>query len=401
MRHTVAFGQRQLDLDIPEDRLVRAASQPAPDLADPLAALAEALEHPFHFPSLRQALTPDDHIAVVVDESLPHPGRLVGPILEHITAAGVEQQSISLLCPTGSPDPAWRQELPAIFRRIAVQVHDPASERGLCYLATTKEGHRLYLNRTLVDADQLVVLSGRRYDPFLGYAGAEAALYPAFGDEEAQHHKTKVRPLPPAEEPVPAVKVAREVAWLLGAPFFVQVIEGSGEGVAAIVAGTHEASAEGRRQQDLRWKHAIPRLVDLVIVTLGGEPGRLTFADLATALSRAARVVASHGAIVLLTEASPDPGPAGEFLRECDDSEEAMRKLGRQPAPELLPAWHWAGAAAQARVYLHSPMEEDAVERLFATPLDDPGQVQRLVDRAGSVLLLPDAHKALPVLEES
>src|SRR5690349_23463352 len=41
---------------------------------------------------------------------------------------------------------------------------------------------------TLVDADQLVVLTRRGYDPVLGYGGAEAALYPALSDEETRGH---------------------------------------------------------------------------------------------------------------------------------------------------------------------------------------------------------------------
>ena len=46
------------------------------------------------------------------------------------------------------------------------QVHDPADRKKLSYLATTRQGRRIYLNRSAVDADQLIVLSrdavGRR-----------------------------------------------------------------------------------------------------------------------------------------------------------------------------------------------------------------------------------------------
>ena len=56
--------------------------------------------------------------------------------------------------------------------------------------------------------------------------------------------------------------------------------------------------------------------------------------------------------------------------------------------------------AVQARLYLNSALEPDEAERLFATPLDEPTQVQRLADKAAQVLLLlRDAHKSLPVLE--
>lgn len=396
MRHTVSIGSTPFVLEIAEERFVPVQQSSAPNLADPLSRIAEALEQPFEYPALRQALTPDDQVVVVVDESLPHVGRLLGPVLDHLTAAGVEPQAITLLCPASRSDQAWRQELPAIHRRTTIQVHDPADTRGLCYLATTEEGQRVYLNRTLVEADHIVVLSGRRYDPTLGYAGGEALLYPAFADAETlENQVVKVRSLPFKGTPE-ILKIAREITWLLGAPFFIQVIEGAGEGVAAVVTGAPTSLEEGIRRQDDRWRVKVPRSADLIIATL---PGRTTFEDLATAASRAARVVRTNGAVVLLVDSALQPGAVGDFLRKCDDPEEAMRKLGRQPARELLSAWLWAGAAVQARLYLHSPMDADEVERLFATPLDDLAQVQRLADRATQVMLLPDAHKTLPILD--
>ena len=57
----------------------------------------------------------------------------------------------------------------------------------LSYLATTRQGRRIYLNRSAVDADQLILLTGRGYDPRLGIHGAETALYPRLADEATLH----------------------------------------------------------------------------------------------------------------------------------------------------------------------------------------------------------------------
>ena len=67
---------------------------------------------------------------------------------------------------------------------MTAETHDPTDRKKLAYLATTKAGRRVYLNRTLVEADFVVVLTGRGYDPLTGYAGAEAAIFPALADEE-------------------------------------------------------------------------------------------------------------------------------------------------------------------------------------------------------------------------
>ena len=59
-----------------------------------------------------------------------------------------------------------------------VEVHDPSDRKRLAYLATTKQGHRIYLNRTAVDADQLVVLTRRDYDVVVSDANGKGG--PAF-----------------------------------------------------------------------------------------------------------------------------------------------------------------------------------------------------------------------------
>src|SRR5262245_53191445 len=159
MRTDITYGQQRLELEVGDGRLVSSRRRPpAPPLADPVAAVAAALEEPLGFPALRRALTPDDHVAVVVDEQLPQLPRLLTPVLEHLTQAHVRPEAITLLCPTPSSQ-AWVDELPDAFQEVRLEVHDPANRKRLSYLATTRHGHRLYLNRTLVDADQSVVLT--------------------------------------------------------------------------------------------------------------------------------------------------------------------------------------------------------------------------------------------------
>jgi hypothetical protein len=110
-------------------------------------------------------------------------------------------------------------------------------------------------------------------------------------------------------------------------------------------------------------------------------------------------VVRPDGVVVLVTQAAPDLGPAGELLRREDDPRSVLEGLLREPSLELLPALQWVRAAAQARLFLLSELPDETVEELFATPLSHGAQVQRLLDAAGSCLVIDDAHKALVVVE--
>src|SRR5579862_2717881 len=138
MRITLDYGRSHVDFDVPEGGLAVVRRQPpAPPLADPQAAVRDALENPHDFPALRRALTPDDHVAIVIDEQLPRLAQLLTPILEHLTAAGVTAECITLLCAPPAGNQGWVDDLPDDFQDVRIEVHDPTDRRKLSYLAAT------------------------------------------------------------------------------------------------------------------------------------------------------------------------------------------------------------------------------------------------------------------------
>jgi nickel-dependent lactate racemase len=399
MRVGINYGRDHLDLEVREGSLVGVRRQPpAPPLADPAGAVRAALEAPLGFPPLRRALTPEDHVAIVVDEHLPHLATLLTPLLVHLTDASIAPEAITLVCPPSSSRQDWLDDLPEEFGEVRVEVHAPGNRRRLSYLATTRQGRRLYLNRTVVDADQLVVLTGRGYDPLHGYGGAEAALYPALSDEETRKgFRTKLSLEVRGETAWPARAEAVEVAWLLGAPFLIQVIEGSGDDLAYVIAGLIDSSVKGQQLLDARWRLTVAEPAHLVVASLSGDPARHDFSDLARALVCASRVVRPSGRIVLLSQANPRLGPAVELLQQAGDPRQALELLRRQQPSDPAAAFQWASAAEGVQVYLLSGLPAATIEELFAVPLEHAGQVQRLLDGAETCLLLEDAHKALAV----
>jgi nickel-dependent lactate racemase len=390
MRISIPYGRHTLDCEVDPDRLL------PPALADPASAVRAALEAPEGYPPLHRILTPDDHVAILVDEALPELALLLTPVLEVIVSAGVNPEAITLLCPPSTSNQPWLDDLPEQFEETRLEVHDPADRNHLSYLATTKHGRRIYLNRTAVDADQLVLLTARRYDPHLGISGCEGALYPAVSDlATLQESDGRLSLDAPGQEVWPARREAAEVAWLLGAPFAVQVIESEGDGIARVLAGPVDASALGQRELDARWRLSVSARAETVVASVSGDPPRHRFADLAAALASAYRAVEPGGSIVLLTEANPPLGPGVELLRQADTPREALDALAHHQPPDRAAAFLWATAAQEASLYVLSAMPSETVEELFATPLDDDRQVQRLLRGQGPFLLIPDAHKAM------
>jgi nickel-dependent lactate racemase len=370
-RVPIEVGREPFLLNVPAEqrmRLDRPACPPA--LPEPIQAVRDALESPLRYPALRRALTPDDHVTIVVDEHLPRVGELVTAVIEHVVGAGVDPAAITLLCPpTGSKQP-WVEDLPNDFQDVRLEVHAPGDRNRLAYLATTKGGKRVYLNRLAVDADQLVVLTRPHFDAVLGYAGAEGAIYPGLSDSEMRTAAdATVTAAAPTDHAGHVRREAGEVSWLLGAPFYVQVIEGPGDQVVQVLAGSSDSASDGRRWLDRCWRATIPAPADLVIATIGGDPARHDIADMARALACAARVVRPDGVIALLCATSPDLGEGFQQMLRLDEPDEAFRVLRENPPPDWPAAFLWLDAMQKAHVYLLSGLPADTAEGLFATPI--------------------------------
>ena len=400
MRAGIAWGRHTLDLEVRAPNFLAGhRADSVTDLADPVAALRDALENPLDYPALRLALIPDDHVAIVVDEGIPHLDRLLVPLLEHIRQANVQPDAITLVCPPLSSSQPWVDDLPDEFEEVHVEVHQPGDRRKLAYLGTTKQDLRIYLNRSVVDADQAVVLARRGYDPRVGYSGAEAALYPGMADEPTrQEIYTDLHHRAPGDEPWPIQQEARDVTWHLGAPFFVQLIEGAGDAISSIVTGPFESSLAGQRLLNARWRVEFDQAADVVIAGISGDPALHTLDDLAAAYFAAARVVKPGGSIVLLSEITPTLGPGFEQFRRHDDPSLAMGVLMQEKPSDLAACFQWATAANQARLYLLSGLPGDVAEELFTIPLQRAEQAQKLLTEDATCILLPDAHRTLAVL---
>lgn len=394
----LTVGRDVWPLTVSPDRLVRLSRAVPPTAAatSPKELVRAALEAPLELDApVRRAVTPDDHVCIVLDEQLPHVAELLTGVLEHLTSGGIDPAAVTVLLPPGEHASPWIDDLPDEYADITVETHDPESQPHRAYLATTKAGRRVYLNRTLADADFVLTLTGRRFDPSTGHAGAEVAIFPTFSDGETLARFVGQFSTDAPSDTPPVRKEAAEVTWLLGMPVLVQVIEGPGESVAAVVAGLPASTADGVKQHDARWRTTVEDRPELVVAAVSGDPAQTAFADLAWAAAAAARVVRPGGQVVVLSTAAPKLEEGAELLRQAGDADRVGKVLHKRKPDDWPAAALWALAAEQAHLYVAAGWPDEVTEELFATPLKSPAEVQRLIDAADSVLIVPDAQKTL------
>ena len=393
---TLTVGGAAWPFNVPSEKIVALSRGAEPGTAgSPTDMLNAALEGPIGLGApLQRAVTPDDQVAIVVDERVPQLVPILIGLLQHLVEAHVELKNVTLLVPATSLQQLWLDDLPDELGDIHLDVHDPANRDKLAYLATTKGERRVYLNRKIVEADLLIVLTGRGFDPKLGYSGGAAFLFPQFSDAETiagypKEFKTASRP----EDPNPLRTEAKEILKLLGAPFLVQIIEGVGDTVAEVFVGLPVSTSDGAASLKKHWLGRVERKADLVIAAVSGSDGRITFRDLATAAATGRRALESGGRLVLLTTAAPRLDDSGDLLLKVEEPAVALKRIAAAKPDDAMPGTFWAFAAKKVSLYVAAGWPDELIEELFATPVHTVGEVQRLIDAAESVLFLQDAHK--------
>ncbi len=371
--------------------------EPPPPLAE---CVAKALENPLGFPPLWQSIIPGDHVTLVLEEGLPHPEQVVQAVVQVLLAAQIAPEDITILCPA---QPQSEPRVPVallpepIRRRIMLRRHDPADPGCLAYLASTEAGHRVLLHRAIVDADVVLPIGCQQSDQAPDYFGLFSGVYPAFSDLAAQRRfrAWTFRAQRGAEKRLLMAEV-REVAWLLGSAFAIQLVPGPGQRIVEVLAGQIQqvGRASAHRYQAI-WKRWVPRRARLVVAAIPGGPAEQTWQSLARALATAGRLVEPSGAIAVCSTLSQPPGQAIQALLGAKHPLQALKRLGPDLPDDTLQAVQILRTQRHARVFLLSHLEEQLVEALRLTPLGDFSQLAQLVRQAPSCIVLPEAQYAM------
>jgi nickel-dependent lactate racemase len=389
MRVTVEFQDESLEFELPAERVVASWRGPVGlNRSEQFQAIEDALENPSEYPPLRQQVVSGDRVVIALDRTIGAAQPLLQAVGQALTGSGVDSESVTVLSPQ-DVNGALRSALPS---GVSLVVHDPDARDQLAYLASTKQGRRIYLNRLLTDADVVVPVGRLGYDPILGYRGPWSILYPELSDRATiAAHRGAL-----SNETGSQAKAARskldesfEVSWLLGSQFQLGLVPAT-DGFVEAIAG-RERSVHDRAIASLKrhWRFRAESRAELVVVGIGRPGAGATLESLGEGLLTATRLVQRGGKIVLLSRACGEIGPALRCLIGAETPRGLAATLrGREADHDFVVARRVVQALAWADVYLLSGLDPQLADDLSLVALENPAQARRLVAQSGSCLFV-------------
>ena len=270
----IEYGDSAMDIEVPESAVItppgEAFVEPEP-LRDPVEATRRALAEPLGSPPLRDQVGSGSKVVIVFPDRVKggmhataHRRVTIPLLLDELTAAGVDERDIKLICAIGLHRKNRLEEFevylgPEIverFRGERLVNQDPEDPDGIVKLGETDHGDLVEVNRDVVESSLTIVLGHTMGNPYGGYSGGYKT--PATGLTTWRsircHHTPKSLH---REDFVPAsshshfrsqlTKVGEKIEEAIGAPFFTidAVLDRQSRQIAIFAGNTREVEKAG------------------------------------------------------------------------------------------------------------------------------------------------------------
>ena len=220
----VPYGQYKTKVTIDDTRVAGVIVGNDVPTIDEDEAIKKAAEDPINSKSYEDFLKDSkDVLFIVNDATRPTPTDRVLEILSKI----VQPVNPKFLVATGSHRAPTKEEYQQIFGRFyekyrpQIYAHNSHADNEMIYIGTSHYGTELYINKLVMEADKIVIISSVEPHYFAGYAGGRKSLFPGVASYRSieQNHRhamdTNATPLalegnPVHEDMIDSIKSLKE-----------------------------------------------------------------------------------------------------------------------------------------------------------------------------------------------
>jgi len=323
MRVRLEYGRTGMDVDLPDERVVRTlAYKDATPLADPEGDLRRLLAAPCGTPPLAEiAKGKRSACLVICDITRPVPNELIlRPLLEIIEGAGVPRDKITILVATGLHRPSDDGELvemvgQEIFDSYRIENHNGQALAEHTYLGESPRGVPMWIDTRYIEADLKITIGLIEPHLMAGFSGGRKLICPGIAALETVKvwHGPDFLEHPLADCGIlDGNPVHEENTWIgrrAGCDFIANVVIDAHRRPLKFVAGDMEAAfLEGVAFVRGVVRDTVEQPVDIVVTCSAGYPLDTTFYQSVKGMTGALPIVKQGGTIIVAASLSEGIG---------------------------------------------------------------------------------------------
>lgn len=419
MKLRLDYGADGLEVEIPDNSTVIEPAH-SPGLADPHAALMDALRRPQGSSRLSDIVRPGQHIGIsVCDFTRPQPRKeMLAALFEELSEIDSDQFTIFIATGThrSNTDEELEQMLgPETLRNYRVVNHVARDELSLRQVGVTESGEDVWMNGAWLDCDVRITTGFVEPHFFAGFSGGPKMAAPGLAGLETvlTLHDAAHIGSPNATWGVthgnPVHDDVREIARMSGVDFAVDVTLNRDKEVTSVFAGElfaeHAAACARAKRTAMQ---AVKEPFDVVLTTNSGFPLDQNLYQSVKGMSAAAKVVKAGGTIICAAECRdgiPGHGSYAEILQSADSPSELLAMIN-SPGYRVPDQWQvqiQAMVQEKARVQVKAGALSD--EQLAAAHFEPVSDVTQAVESAlreagkgATLCVLPQGPQTIPYL---
>jgi len=420
MKVKMAYGRDGLVIDVPDSAVV-IEPRHTQGVEDEKAEVVQALRNPVGTAPLRDMVSPQDKIAIVIsDITRPTPNhKLVPWLLEEMSHVPLE--NFVIINGTGTHRDQTRDEFVQmlgewVVNHVRIINNNCKDKSTLTNIGKSKFGCDVYLNKVYVDADFRIVTGFIEPHFFAGFSGGPKGIMPGIAGLETiqTFHNARMIGHPLSTwgnmDGNPVQEMTREINSMCKPHFMLNVALNGDKEITQVFAGElFEAHNIGCAYVKKHAMYKCESRFDVVITSNSGYPLDQNLYQAVKGMSAAQRIVKKGGTIICVSECSdglPDHGNYASILQMRNTPEELLAMIN-DPGFEMLDQWQVQKQALiqqWADVCVYSSLSDEHIRRAMLTPIADVERtLQELKKTYGekmTVGILPLGPLTIPYVEE-
>jgi nickel-dependent lactate racemase len=412
-------GDSSFPFNLSPERVRALLRPPIPEPAAPAAelvsrALDGCTEQFAHFSAGEKV------VIVTSDITRPTGSDCYLPILvERLNRAGIRDRDIEIVIALGihrkQTEAEHKKIVGALYGRIKVSDHECDGSGSLVFLGETSRGIPVEINRTVAQADRLILTGAVTFHYFAGFGGGRKSILPGVSSRRScmashfallnldegsgRHPKAVTGNL----EGNPVHEAMLEACGMRPPEFILNTVLTPDKRILAAFAGDwREAHLAGCRYYAESFSYPIADKADLVVVSCGGFPKDINLIQAHKSMEYASRALKPGGVMIMLAECRDGYGNPTFFdwfrFPTCGELEAALRKRYEINGQT---AWSVKEKAERFRILLVSQLPPEEVRTMgmlpAATLQDALDQAFAMLPEDFSAYLIPEGGTVLPV----